>query len=101
VRISKEIGEFLSGKDERYAWDLPKVSEGLNEGQRVILEQRGILSTEEIRRLARKTRRAMSVSRGERAACHSDETAESEARSLQATHLDPVTLEPLAGEPAA
>jgi len=101
VRISKEIGEFLSGKDERYAWDLPKVSEGLSETQRTILEQRGILSTEEIRRLAGKTRRAMAATRGERAACHSDETSAPDARSLQETRLDPVTLEPVAEEPAA
>jgi phosphomethylpyrimidine synthase len=101
VRISKEIGEFLSGKDERYAWDLPKVSEGLSETQRTILEQRGILSTDEIRRLAGKTRRAMAATRGERAACHSDETSAPDARSLQETRLDPVTLEPQAEEPAA
>ena len=101
VRISKEIGEFLSGKDERYAWDLPKVSEGLSETQRTILEQRGILSTDEIRRLAGKTRRAMAATRGERAACHSDETSAPDARSLQETRLDPVTLEPVAEEPAA
>jgi phosphomethylpyrimidine synthase len=101
VRIRKEIGEFLSGKDERYAWDLPKVSEGLSETQRTILEQRGILSTDEIRRLAGKTRRAMAATRGERAACHSDETSAPDARSLQETRLDPVTLEPQAEEPAA
>ena len=101
VRISKEIGEFLSVKDERYAWDLPKVSEGLSETQRTILEQRGILSTDEIRRLAGKTRRAMAATRGERAACHSDETSAPDARSLQETRLDPVTLEPQAEEPAA
>jgi phosphomethylpyrimidine synthase len=95
VRISKEIGEFFSGKDESYAWDLPKVSAALSAEQREILEKRGVLSSQEIHRLARKTRRAMSADTGERAACHSDETSPDEAHALQARKLDPETLEPI------
>ena len=41
VRISKEIVEFISGKDEAYAWDKPKVTDALTPEQRQILEQRG------------------------------------------------------------
>ena len=95
VRISKEIGEFFSGKDESYAWQRPSVSAALSAEQREILEKRGVLTPEEIHRLAGKTRRAMGAGRGERAACHSDVAADADARGLQARELDPVTLEPL------
>jgi phosphomethylpyrimidine synthase len=95
VRISKEIVEFVSGKDEGYAWDRPKVTAALSEDQRAILEQRGVLSPEELHRLASKTRTAMGAGRGEKATCHSDATDSESARTLQAVVLDPVTLEPL------
>ena len=96
VRISKEITEFVSGKDEDYAWELPKVSEALSAEQRAILEKRGVLSPEEIHRLAGKTRRAMGADRGHQAACHSEATPSEKALELQHRELDPVTLEPLA-----
>jgi phosphomethylpyrimidine synthase len=96
VRISKEITEFISGKDESYAWELPKVSEALTDEQKAILEQRGVLSPEEIHRLAGKTRRAMGGDKGSKAACHSDASEDPDARDLQSRELDPVTLEPLA-----
>jgi phosphomethylpyrimidine synthase len=95
VRISKEIVEFVSGKDESYAWELPKVSAALSEEQRAILEQRGVLTPEELHRLARKTKRAMTADSGERAACHSDAASSEKAHALQSRELDPVTLEPL------
>ena len=101
VRISKEIGEFFSGKDEGYAWELPKVSAALSEEQREILEKRGVLSPEEIHRLAGKTRRAMGAGPGQKGSCHSDGAAPGEARDLQSRELDPVTLEPLAEAPGA
>jgi phosphomethylpyrimidine synthase len=100
VRISKEIVEFVSGKDEGYAWDKPKVTAALTGDQRAILEQRGVLSPEEIHRLASKTRSAMGAEGGERAACHSEATDPDTARTLQAVALDPVTLEPLEEEAA-
>jgi phosphomethylpyrimidine synthase len=100
VRISKEITDFVSGKDEAYAWDAPAVSEALTPEQRAILERRGVLTPEEIHRLAGKTRRAMSADRGSRAACHSDAASSLEARDLQSRELDPVTLEPLAPPPS-
>jgi phosphomethylpyrimidine synthase len=94
VRISKEIVLFASGKDESYQWDKPKVSQALTPEQRAILDQRGVLSPEEIHRLASKTRDAMSQT-GRRAACHSDLVDEDAAQNLQSERLDPVTLEPL------
>jgi phosphomethylpyrimidine synthase len=94
VRISKEITEFVSGKDPGYAWDLPRVSAALSETQREILEKRGVLSPEELHRLAGKTRRAVGAARGSKAACHSDVASDGEARVLQ-QKLDPATLEPL------
>ena len=95
VRISKEITEFLSGKDEAYAWSLPKVSDALTGEQREILEKRGVLSPDELHRLADKTRRAMGAGAGRRASCHSDVAVDDVARTLQETELDPVSLEPL------
>jgi phosphomethylpyrimidine synthase len=84
VRISKEITEFVSGKDEQYAWRQPKVTAALTPEQREILERRGVLSPAELHRLASKTRRAMGAETGQKAACHSDVAAPGEARELQA-----------------
>ena len=83
VRISKEITEFFSGKDENYAWDSPKKSAALTPEQQKILEQRGVLSPEEIHELAAKTRKAVGTGDGERAACHSDHVDASEGRDVQ------------------
>src|SRR4029077_12838389 len=52
VRISKEIVEFASGKDSAYEWNKAKVSAALSEEQQAILERRGVLSPDEIHRLA-------------------------------------------------
>jgi phosphomethylpyrimidine synthase len=99
VRISREIVEFISGKDEDYAWEKPKVSEALTPEQREILQKRGVLSPEEIHRLASKTRSAMGAEEGERATCHSEVSDADKAHTLQALALDPVTLEPIADQP--
>ncbi|MCC6642588.1 MAG: hypothetical protein IT386_15615 [Deltaproteobacteria bacterium] len=85
VRISKEITEFVSGKDDAYAWSAPRVSEALTPEQREILEKRGVLSPEELHRLATKTREKMGAAAGHRAACHSDTADDDTARSLQST----------------
>ncbi|MCP3983327.1 MAG: phosphomethylpyrimidine synthase ThiC [bacterium] len=82
VRISKEIVQFVSGKEENYAWDEPKISQALSGEQKAILEKRGVLSQEELHRLASKTRASMNSEAG-RAACHSDLTSDGEARDLQ------------------
>jgi len=83
VRISKEIEEFLSGKDEKYRWEAVARSAPLNPEQREILEQRGVLSAEEIHRLASKTAEAVGAVAGRRAACHSDIAGTGKARTLQ------------------
>ncbi len=74
VRISKEITEFYSGKDEssqpnRKAAQSPGVS---NAGAET-LKQRGNLTQEQIMRLAHK---------GEKAACHSDNVKDEEDAKL-------------------
>ena len=71
VRISKEIQEFASGKTEDYQRQRAKVTEALTPEQLVILEKRGVLSPDELHRLAHKTRHAVTADSG-KAACHSD-----------------------------
>jgi len=83
VRISKEIQEFASGKEQRYAWDRPKPTAALTAEQRAILERRGVLAPEEIHRLAHKTREEMRARRGHKAACHSDSADDEQARAIQ------------------
>ncbi|MEZ4279922.1 MAG: phosphomethylpyrimidine synthase ThiC [Myxococcota bacterium] len=99
VRISKEIGLFVSGKDAEYQWDKPKISAALNPAQREILIQRGVLSPAEVHRLASKTKAAVGA-QGQKAACHSDVADDAIAQQIQAERLDPVTLEPIADERA-
>ncbi len=79
VRISKEIGEFFSGKDEAYATDKPRRSAPLTPEQQAILQQRGNLTPEQIHKLAHK---------GKKAACHSDNVTDAEqARLVQVNTL--------------
>ncbi|MCP4201023.1 MAG: phosphomethylpyrimidine synthase ThiC [bacterium] len=89
VRISKEIQEFASGKDDEYAWEEARQSAPLTPEQRQILEQRGVLSPEEIHAMAGRTQEVMigdSASEG-RASCHSDYVDADTARSLQEDRL--------------
>ncbi len=86
VRISKEVTDFVSGKDAVYAWASPRVSAALTEDQREILEKRGVLSPEEIHRLASKTRQAMGADAG-KAACHSDLQDDDAAKRLQTERI--------------
>ena len=90
VRISKEVQEFASGKEEAYAWEKPKVSDALSEEQRRILESRGVLSPQEIHQLASKTRAAMrsgeeadAGGEADKAACHSDYVDDATAQRMQ------------------
>ncbi len=83
VRISKEIVEFTSGKEDRYAWDKPKVTAALSTEQREILEKRGVLEPSEIHRLAAKTAQRMKAEAGEKAVCHSDIADPASAQELQ------------------
>src|SRR6185369_9987108 len=59
VRISKEVMEWASGKDESMAWDKPQKTAALTPEQQEILEKRGVLSPAEIHDLASKTKRAV------------------------------------------
>jgi phosphomethylpyrimidine synthase len=82
VRISKEIVEFASGKEASYSWDKAKVSAALTDEQQSILEKRGVLSPDEIHRLASKTRKSMEAEE-HKASCHSDFVDADEARKMQ------------------
>ena len=82
VRISKEIVEFASGKDEDYQRGKAKVTAALSAEQREILEKRGVLSPAEIHRLASKTKKAVGADH-DKAACHSDYADDAEAQSIQ------------------
>ena len=89
VRISKEISMFVSGKDERFAWDKPRVSDALSTEQKEILQQRGVLTPKEIHRLAEKTRNQVGADSSQ-AACHSEKASTSaEAQSIQDQILTP------------
>ena len=88
VRISKEIVSFVSGKDEAYAWDKPKISAALNEEQKDILQKRGVLSPDQLHHLASKTQTEMKATVGQ-AKCHSEVVPNpSEARALQQEVLE-------------
>ncbi|MGC1275965.1 MAG: phosphomethylpyrimidine synthase ThiC [Planctomycetaceae bacterium] len=83
VRISKEIQEFASGKANEYATGRAKKSPALTAEQKSILEQRGVLSPEEIHKLAGKTKKAVGAERGKKADCHSDYVGATTATSIQ------------------
>jgi phosphomethylpyrimidine synthase len=80
VRISKEITEFFSGKDEAaQPAKRAQASPGVTSAGVDILKQRGNLSPDEIHKLAHK---------GKKAACHSDNVKdENEARLVQVNTL--------------
>jgi phosphomethylpyrimidine synthase len=74
VRISKEITDFYSGKDdESQPAKRALASPGVTPAGAAILEQRGNLSQEEILRLAHK---------GKKAACHSDDVPDANQAKL-------------------
>lgn len=87
VRISKEIKEFVSGKDEKYEWDQARRSAAITIEQQRILEQRGVLGPDEIHRLATKTQQATDPESGQRASCHSDYVDADRAREIQEQKL--------------
>jgi phosphomethylpyrimidine synthase len=86
VRISKEIQEFASGKADEYRRDRPVRSAALTPEQQEILERRGVLSPEEIHRLASKTRQAVGADEG-KASCHSDYVDPDSARNVQGERM--------------
>jgi len=83
VRISKEIQEFASGKDDDYAWDKPKISAALTIEQKEILEQRGVLTPEEVHKLASKVKGKVAMTTEGKASCHSDVADTDTAKSMQ------------------
>jgi phosphomethylpyrimidine synthase len=94
VRISKEIQEFASGKAEGFERmggkdgvtpGAAKKSGALTPEQQEILAKRGVLSPEEIHRLASKTKRAVGAEKA-KANCHSDYVDPDEAKKLQREH---------------
>ena len=71
VRISKEIQEFMSGKAEGFERGKPAITAALTPEQQEILTKRGVLSPEEIHKLASKTKKAVGADK-DKAGCHSD-----------------------------
>ncbi len=74
MRISKEIVEFASGKDDAFQpQKASTASTGVSEEGVELLKQRAVLTQEQIRALAHK---------GKKAECHSDKVADAEAAKL-------------------
>ncbi len=86
VRISREIAQFASGKDPKYAWRQVRVSGPLTSEQLEFLRQRGELSPEQLERLAARTRQVVGADRG-KAPCHSDFVDDQTAMELQRSLL--------------
>lgn len=91
VRISKEIQEFASGKAEGFERvgangkvGAPVKSAALTPEQQEVLAKRGVLSPEEIHKLASKTKKAVGADAG-KASCHSDYVDPDTAKELVAT----------------
>jgi len=93
VRISKEIVEFASGKADGFERDKVMQSAALTPEQRDILEKRGVLSPDEIHRLASKTRKAVGAE-GNKASCHSDLVEPKTAQQIQEERLVQLRLKP-------
>ncbi len=90
VRISKEIQEFASGKAEGFKRvgangraGAPVKSAPLTPEQQDILAKRGVLSPDEIHKLASKTRKLVGADAGAKASCHSDYVDSDEAKRRQ------------------
>ena len=108
VRISKEIQEFMSGKAEGFE----RIGENGKPGgvlksaaltpeQQEILAKRGVLSPDEIHKLASKTKKAMGAEKAdEKASCHSDYVDPDTAKHLIETKAGREVLVPLDVRPA-
>ncbi|MCG6155005.1 phosphomethylpyrimidine synthase ThiC [Rubinisphaera margarita] len=83
VRISREIVEFSSGKEEKYGWEKAKKTAALTPEQQAILEQRGVLSPDEIHKLASKTVSKLAADKEGKANCHSDYVDADTAKGIQ------------------
>ncbi|MCB9579299.1 MAG: phosphomethylpyrimidine synthase ThiC [Polyangiaceae bacterium] len=98
VRISKEIVEFASGKAEGFERDKVLKSAALSPEQRAMLEKRGVLSPDEIHRLANKTRAAVGGDH-DKASCHSDYVDDDTARHIQEERLVQIGKKPAVASP--
>jgi phosphomethylpyrimidine synthase len=83
VRISKEIQEFASGKEEGLDPGRAKASPKLNAEQQRILEQRGHLEPAQIHRLAARTVAAVEAKDDGKLSCHSDYVDAEAAKAIQ------------------
>ncbi|MEX0775373.1 MAG: phosphomethylpyrimidine synthase ThiC, partial [Phycisphaeraceae bacterium] len=97
VRISKEITDWASGKEESMTWDKPQKTAALTPDQQEILVKRGVLSPQEIHKLAGKTRQAVGAAKGAKATCHSDYVDPDTAKKLQEEKLVQVDVRPALG----
>jgi phosphomethylpyrimidine synthase len=86
VRISKEIVEFQSGKADGFARDKVMKSDALSDEQKRVLEQRGVLSPDEIHKLASKTKKVVDAEVG-KGICHSDFVEPEAAKRIQKDRL--------------
>ena len=86
VRISKEINEFLSGKEEAMQRGSPVRSAALTPEQQEILTKRGVLSPDEIHKLASKVKKVVGAD-ADKASCHSDYVDPDTAKQVQADKL--------------
>ncbi|HEY0466758.1 MAG TPA: phosphomethylpyrimidine synthase ThiC [Polyangiaceae bacterium] len=93
VRISKEIVEFASGKADGFEREKIVQSAALTAEQREILEKRGVLSPEELHRLASKTRKAVGAE-GSKGSCHSDLAEPETAQQIQEQRLVQLRTKP-------
>jgi phosphomethylpyrimidine synthase len=91
VRISKEIVEFASGKSEEFAWEKAKKTAALTAEQLAVLEKRGVLSPDDIHKLANKTKQAVGAEET-KASCHSDYVDDEQAKQIQGERLELVEL---------
>ncbi len=97
VRISKEIVEWTSGKAEGFERGKAVKSDALTADQQEILAKRGVLSPDEIHKLASKTKKAVVAKEGEKASCHSDYVDPETAKKVQTEKLVQVDVRPALG----
>ena len=93
VRISKEIQEFASGKAEGFDRGKAIRSDALTPEQQEILEKRGVLSPDEIHKLASKAKKELPNDDG-KANCHSDFVDPDEAKRIQGEKLVQLNVAP-------
>ena len=80
------VGSEMCIRDRDYQRGKAKVTAALSTEQIEILEKRGVLSPDEIHKLASKTKKAVGAGDG-KAACHSDHVASDQAQQIQEDSL--------------